>query len=258
MAIREWREFEKDMHCEPIVIPTLVNGTSSALAMVDTGCQCYGLCDPSFARKANLKRVAISPFYMEAFDGEKAARPVHEVVMADLDFEGHIERVWLYVSPLGGHDMYLGMPWIRKRKVRIEKGGDRLRIGYGSDSIVIRNKKTFQKETAKVSAARLVSAAAWNMTRRRSKSKAQVFAASMSDINKALRIKKHTDPAKKLPAYLHQYLDVFSRQASEELPPLRGRGIDHEIELIRDRNDKEPEVPWGLLYSMSRDELLVL
>jgi hypothetical protein len=257
-AIREWREFEKDMYCEPIVIPTLVNGISSALAMVDTGCQCYGLCDPSFARKANLKRIGIRPFHMEAFDGEKATRPVREVVMADLDFEGHVERVWLYISPLGGHDIYLGMPWIRKRRVEIEKGGSRLRIGRGPGSIIIRSERAFREETARVSAVRLVSAAAWSITRRRGKGKAQVFAASMADINKALRVKTYTDPAKKLPRDLHKHLDVFSRQESDRLPPLRGRGIDHEIELIRDLNGKEPEVPWGPLYSMSKDELLVL
>jgi predicted aspartyl protease len=242
-AIREWREFEKDMYCEPIVIPTLVNGISSALAMVDTGCQCYGLCDPSFARKANLKRIGIRPFHMEAFDGEKATRPVREVVMADLDFEGHVERVWLYISPLGGHDIYLGMPWIRKRRVEIEKGGSRLRIGRGPGSIIIRSERAFREETARVSAVRLVSAAAWSITRRRGKGKAQVFAASMADINKALRVKTYTDPAKKLPRDLHKHLDVFSRQESDRLPPLRGRGIDHEIELIRDLNGKEPEVP---------------
>ena len=76
------------MHCEPIVIPTLVNNTSFARTMVDTGCLCYGLCDPTYATRANLKRIEIKPFYMEAFDGEKAARPIQEVAIINLDLEG--------------------------------------------------------------------------------------------------------------------------------------------------------------------------
>ena len=47
---------------------------------------------------------------MEAFDGEKAARPIREVAVADLDFKGYQERVWMYVTPLGGYDIYLGIP----------------------------------------------------------------------------------------------------------------------------------------------------
>ncbi len=84
----EWRAFRKDMHCEPIVISTLVNNTSFARTMVDTGCLCYGLCDPTYATRVNLKRIKIKPFYMEAFDGEKARRPIREVAVADLDLEG--------------------------------------------------------------------------------------------------------------------------------------------------------------------------
>jgi hypothetical protein len=37
-----------------------------------------------------------------------------------------------------------------------------------------------------------------------------------------------------------------------------GKGIDYVIELERDDSGREKEVPWGLLYSMSRDKLLVL
>ena len=85
--------FEKDMHCEPITLDPLINGTVFAKTMVDSGCLCYRLCDPVFARKTNLKRIEITPFHMEAFDGEKAKRPIQEVAVADIDLEGYIECV---------------------------------------------------------------------------------------------------------------------------------------------------------------------
>ena len=77
------------MHCDPIIVSALVNHQSFARTMIDTGCQCYGLCDPIFAAKQNLERIGIKPFYMEAFDGEKATRPIREVAVAEIDLEGY-------------------------------------------------------------------------------------------------------------------------------------------------------------------------
>jgi hypothetical protein len=84
-----------------------------------------------YASKQNLERIQIKPFYMEAFDGEKAARPIREVAVADIDLEGYQEHMWFYIMPLGSYDTYLSMPWIRKRNVEIDQGGNRLRIRSG-------------------------------------------------------------------------------------------------------------------------------
>ena len=168
--------------------------------MVDTGCLCYGLCDPTYATRANLKRIEIKPFYMEAFDGEKARRPIREVAVTDLDLEGFTDRVWFYITPLGGYDMYLGMPWIRKRRVKIDKGGERIRIGGESPSgdwlpsATVRSEEAFSKETSQFAPARLISAAAWVSVKNRRGGGTQVFAASMADINKALQKKVYADP----------------------------------------------------------------
>ena len=85
----------------------------------------------------------------------------------------------------------------------------------------------------------------------------QVFAASMADINKALAVKKRTDLSSVLPIYYHDFLDVFDYKKSESLPPLRGKGVDHAID-IENKNGQEAKIPWGPLYSISRKELLVL
>ena len=44
--------------------------------MIDIGCQCYRLYNPIFAAKQNLEHIRIKPFYIEAFDSEKATRPI--------------------------------------------------------------------------------------------------------------------------------------------------------------------------------------
>ena len=76
------------MYCKLIVIPTLVNNTSFTRTIVNTSCLCYRLCNPTYATRANLKRIKIKPFYIEAFNREKATRPIREVAVTDLDLEG--------------------------------------------------------------------------------------------------------------------------------------------------------------------------
>ena len=84
-----------------------------------------------------------------------------------------------------------------------------------------------------------------------------MFSISIADIKKALVVRKETDPRTKLPEYYAEFLGVFDYSEAEKLPPLRGPGTDHAIELEK-VNGKEPAVPWGPLYNMSRDELVVL
>ena len=80
----------------------------------------------------------------------------------------------------------------------------------------------------------------------------QIFSVTLRDIIIALASKKHTDLATKLPTEYHEFLDVFSQKGADVLPKHRPR-YDHTIELIE---GKTPT--WGLLYSMSADELKVL
>jgi hypothetical protein len=79
----------------------------------------------------------------------------------------------------------------------------------------------------------------------------------MRDLDKALKTKIHTDPRKKLPLHYHDFLEAFSRQKADQLPPRRP-GIDHSIPMEEDANGREKILPWEPLYSMSGEELLVL
>jgi hypothetical protein len=87
----------------------------------------------------------------------------------------------------------------------------------------------------------------------------EIFAASLQDIEKALRHKAYTDPRSKLPQHYHHYLEVFDRNRADQLPPLRGPQVDHRIELVdHDEKGNKVEPPWGPLFNMSWEELLVL
>jgi len=84
-----------------------------------------------------------------------------------------------------------------------------------------------------------------------------VFSISIANIEKVLIVRKETNPYIKLPEYYSKFLSIFNYSEAEKLLPLRGPRTDYTIKLEK-VNRKEPIVPWGPLYNMSRDELIVL
>ena len=58
----------------------------------------------------------------------------------------------------------------------------------------------------------------------------QVLAASIRDIEKALAPKKIIDPAKLLSKEYHDFLNVFSQEVADTLPP--HRSSDHKIKFV--------------------------
>lgn len=88
-------------------------------------------------------------------------------------------------------------------------------------------------------------------------------AVSIHDINQALEPKKHMsrgEVRQTLPIEIEQYTDLFVDDVildKNPLPPHRP-GVDTRVDLQMDDSGREKEVPWGPLYGMSREELLVL
>lgn len=251
------------MDCAPFIVSALIDDTYFAKTLIDTGCLSYGLCDPRFAQKNNLTRLRINPRTVSGVDGNITAE-INEVVVVRLDLDGYRERkVFLYVAPIGYYDMILGMPWVTAQDVRINGPRSELRI-RGPQGVLVKSENEFQRIERQLSRPVIVSAASFQWIRTKSKEgkgtkrNVEVFAASMVDINKALTAKQKTDPRTKLPDWAIRYLPTFDHRKAETLPPVRGTGVDHSIELEKDSNGKEAEAPWGPLYSMSRDELLVL
>jgi len=226
----QWREFQRDMFCEPFAISGFVNGVAQANIMVDSGCLSYSLCDPRFAKRNSLQRISVSPLGLEGFDGSRE-RVATEVAILDIDLDGYTERIFAYITPLSGHhDVFLGLPWIYKRDVRVL--GNRKSLQIGSDGPIIRSQTVQESAFTAVSRPYQVSAVAFARASKRKD--CQVFAASVADINKALqKLEAQTmapDPAK-LPSCYRQFLPVFDPREADKLPPFRGDGIDYYIEL---------------------------
>ena len=234
-------------------IPAFINRTSYVKTLVDGGSESYGLIDARVATKLDLPRLPVRERGMIAFNKPTGVR-ISEVAYCSLDIAGHHQsRVFFYVVPqLFDHGIILGRPWLQSQDAYIDPKEDALIIRRSGVKI-LNTERLKSPEICQISAVAFTRLAQGKFRRNTT-----VFAASMADIAKALAVKKYTDPRTKLPAVYFPWLDAFDRKKADTLPPLRGPGIDHAIELEKDTNGKEPVVPWGPLYSLSREELLVL
>ena len=85
-----------------------------------------------------------------------------------------------------------------------------------------------------------------------------MFAISMTDINKTLKIKLHINSQIKLSEQYHQYFNVFNRKKADKLSSLWDEEMNYDIELITNKNEKVWKLSWRFLYNMIKNELLIL
>ena len=237
-------------------IDVTINGLEHATAMVDNGCCTYGIVTEKLVRSKGLPRIEIPRIQIDGVNDQKSS--VNAITEFDLDVGGLKQRAAAYiVSTTYDYDMILGKSWLERVGGIIDSSQHMLRLPqYG---ITVRSTES-QKGKTDFS---LISAAAFQLhvrRNRREKNKVQIFAASLRDIEKALQIKTPLTAEQirqQLPEYLQSYVHLFQPKEGEDLPPLRGPEVDHQLELEQE-NGKDPKTPYGPLYSMSRDELLVL
>lgn len=91
---------------------------------------------------------------------------------------------------------------------------------------------------------------------------AYIGAITVNNITRALEPKKllsEDEIRRSLPSEVHKFINTFMDDLPSEdaLPPHRP-GIDTKISLQKDKHGRLKEIPWGPLYGMSRDKLLVL
>ncbi|KAI0998106.1 hypothetical protein K3495_g10087 [Podosphaera aphanis] len=80
----------------------------------------------------------------------------------------------------------------------------------------------------------------------------------MNDISKALEVGKNQSAAEieeRLPLELNNWSHLFIEDNNNTLPP--HPASDMKITLQKDDKGRGKLIPWGPLYGMSKDELLV-
>jgi Retroviral aspartyl protease./Reverse transcriptase (RNA-dependent DNA polymerase). len=245
---------------------------TKAEALVDSGANGMAFIDQAFAQKLELKLERLrNPRRLEVVDGRQSvAGRITHLTRITIDIDGHKELLSCFVTKLSQQPIVLGIPWLKCHDTTISWRKNTLTFNsrYCHENCGIQDQLEIQGITSdeitkdsRAAAAeplaldiRMIGASPFvyltDKARKRSKDFV-VFAASMADIEKALAPKKKIDPKTKLPLEYHEFLDVFSQKEADKLPP--HRGYDHKIKM---KEGSEP--PFGPLYDMSREELLVL
>jgi len=188
---------------------------------------------------------------------EPSNSSVNEVVIVQIDINRHQKsKAFFYiVSKLAFYNLILDLSWTKQNKIILN--ADRAFLMIEFTEIIVWNRKASAESEFNHG---MMSATFFtNLIQKKEEKqkKIEVFSASMVDIEKALTSQKKTDLRTILSDHYHEFLDVFDRTMTEKLPPLRGEGTDHQIKL-EEVDGKEPKVPWGSLYNMTREKLLVL
>lgn len=244
------------MNTTPFIVNALVNDATMIQALVDNGCLCSGIIDESVYTELGLPCIPISPRTLEtAAESGNGRTVVSSITFISLDLDGYVTpKLWLYVVPNSNHPMILGKKWLEDQDAIIHAKEQRLELRKGGGSVygVKRWRQAF-KGVARPKLATITTMTTLMKS-------IPVCRASLEDISKALRVKPKLtlEEAKgRLPEEVKDFAHLFADDSgAEALPKPRGH-LDHAIDL-RQENGKTLTPPWGPLYNMSREELLVL
>jgi len=244
------------MNSALFTMSTLINKKSYAHTLYNTECLFYEMITSHFAKNHNLQCMKIRPHMITGFD-ESSGSSVNEVAVVQIDIDGHQKlRTFFYiVFKIVFYNLILGLSWMKQNEIILNAGRVFLMIEF-TETIIQNREASVKSEFNHV----MVSATFFtNLVQKKEEKqkKIEVFLISMINIEKVLTSQKKTDLRPILSDHYHEFLDVFNRTMTEKLPPLRGEGTDHQIEL-EEVNEKESKVLWGSLYNMMRKKLLVL
>ena len=211
-------------------------------SLIDCGATAYAFLDLTFAQKNNIDLFPLKEAReLTVVDGRPiSSGPITHLAIAALRLGSHQEsNVPFFVTALKDYPVVLGLPWMRRHRIQFDWSNDSLRFTSElcanhcmspsassyihqvpelsqpeKPSRVTQQPKQSQSSTEKPS----------RVTQQPKQSQFStgahaVAAASLINIEKALAPKQFVDPASKLPLEYHEFLDVFSRQESDKLPP---------------------------------------
>lgn len=254
------------MECPLFHTTAFINDRSLATALIDNGSMAYALIDEKLARRLKLPLLETTPRQLQGVQdvgGRSVDGRITHVTTFSLDIGAHkAEKVFAYVVPRQSEELILGRPWIRHQGAFIDEKASRLVFDDGTS---VPSNESMESDPSSplrsFKVTQVLASTYAGIARRSKRSKGvQIFAATLADIEKALKPKPRLSLEEimdKLPEHFRPLAQAFNPEKARALPQHRP-GIDHEIFLEMDEKGKEKDVPWGPLYSMSHDELLVL
>ena len=225
-------------------------------ALIDNGCLCSGIIDDELVERLKLPRIPISPRTLQTAEKSTENKPIINCIThLALDLDGHLmPKLWLYIVPCSTHQLILGKKWLEDQDGVIHSKDQLLELRKGG--ISIHSAKVWRQKLRKTANPKLTTASDMAVMMK----EIPICRTSIEDINKALRSKPKLtlkEAQDSLPIQVRDYAHIFADNAgAQDLPPNR-TNLDHAINL-KNEDGKPSTPPWGPLYNMSREELLVL
>ncbi|KAI0994220.1 hypothetical protein K3495_g13962, partial [Podosphaera aphanis] len=247
---------EVSLNTEPFLVNALLNDIYMVQALIDNGCLCSGIIDDDLTNRLKLPRINITPRALETAENSSSNKPVvTHITYLSLDLDGlYLPKVWFYVVPSSTHKMILGKKWLEDQDAVIHSRDQRLELRKTKKNIY--SIQMWRQNLRKVARPRYTSTEDLALM----SENVPIGKVTIEDISKALREKPKLSEEKArelLPEQVKEFAHLFADTGgANDLPASRG-SLDHEINL-RHENGKPMSPPWGPLYSMSREELLVL
>ncbi|KAI0994661.1 hypothetical protein K3495_g13520, partial [Podosphaera aphanis] len=243
------------MNTSPFLVNALLNDIKMVQALVDNGCLCFGIIDDELTTRLQLPRIPISPRPLETVEGTSEKPTVEAITYISLDLDGYVTpKLWLYIVPHSTYQLILGKKWLEDQDAIIHSKDQRLELRkLGGSVCSVERWRQNLRNVARPRYAVPKDMASMVKT-------IPVCRASLEDISKALRGKANLSVQQardRLPDEIKDFAHLFADDhGANDLPPSRGV-LDHAINL-REENGRTLTPPWGPLYNMSREELLVL
>lgn len=259
------------MDRHPFLVPVLLNSINFLDVQIDSGCDCYGAINDRVAQRLGLELIPLKSRRAVRTAVEVRRRgatriikreTISHMVQVTLDFDGWSSPAAFYVIPGLTRDAILGLPWMEHRKVILEAEKRRIVIG-AAGGIIMKESSTRPRKQDIAGVIGSVFAAIVRRKRDKRHFKTQLIATSLREITSILQttapreLPPDTTPQEKfrLPPELRGFEDLFDESKASALPPHRGPR-DHHIRLKRNQVGDKPDLPWGPLYHMPRDQLL--
>lgn len=240
---------EAKMETAPMIVDVQVNDIAYEKALIDTGNTCYITVNKEMVQRLELPIQSLEKPRKIQGVSQGMDETISQLAWAALDIGGYqISKALMYIIWKQRQAMILGLKWMEDHGVILDCEEKVLSFDRKGITLKLITQGSTQTECALVNAA---------VFKKDIADAVQIFAALMHNIEKALSVKAPVDPRELLPEYLQSLAEAFEPKNAATLPPYCP-GIDHQMPLELNNYGKEKEVPWEPLYSMSRDELLVL
>lgn len=229
-------------------------------ALIDEGAACFAAVSEFLFDKLGLPVIDSVNRRIKGATSEMVGARITAITALELEIAGYRETIYAYVVPNLEYPMVLGNPW--KALNRIRTAPEEGRFYHGRAGKWIKEwdegRPAWVKRRLEGGDDEKGPHPEWSHME--SGEEVEIHAVAMSDIDKALKEKPPlTDEELRglVPPQFHDLLPLFSKREADKLPPHRP-GVDHKIELKNDKDGNPAPLPWGPLYGMSKEELLVL